>query len=74
MTKTQKRVSAVLDKINKMSLADEADAKMFSGALELMLDELLHNDGFGTEGQNDPRGDQRNKHTWSMYYVEGVDK
>lgn len=27
--------------------------------LELMLDNMLEDDGFGTEGQLDPRGDRR---------------
>ena len=33
---------------------------------------MLSSDAFGTEGQNDPRGDQR-EGDFSMYYVEGLD-
>lgn len=33
--------------------------KLFCADLDRFLDQLSDQDAFGTEGQNDPRGDQR---------------
>lgn len=68
----QQRVARVLDRMMAMAAADEDDAQMFADFLDEMLDELQQADGFGSEGENDPRGDFRNS-TWSMTRVEGVD-
>jgi len=38
-----------------------------------MLNTLQSEDAFGTEGQNDPRGDFRESN-WSMEYVQGIDE
>ena len=73
MTKTQQRLAVVLDRIKAMSATSEDDAEMFSGCLNEMLDDLQDADAFGTEGQYDPRGDQRDG-WWSMHRVEGVDE
>ncbi len=35
------------------------DKKEVAGSLNEVLDGLLGDDAFGTEGQNDPRGDHR---------------
>lgn len=71
-TKAQQRVAKVLERMSAMAMADEDDAEMFTELLENSLSELNGEDAFGTEGQNDPRGDYRNG-SWSMTHVEGVD-
>jgi len=38
---------------------DEIDSDMFNEELNHFLDRLVEEDYFGTEAQNDPRGDQR---------------
>jgi hypothetical protein len=68
----QQRVARVLERMLAMVQADEDDAEMFADFLDEMLDELQQDDGFGSEGENDPRGDFRNG-AWSMSCVEGVD-
>jgi hypothetical protein len=73
MTTTQQRVVKVLERMLEMARSNEDDAEMFSDGLEDLLTELHSNDGFGTEGQCDPRGDFRSG-TWSMDLVEGVDQ
>lgn len=70
---TQNRVATVLDRIRDQVLADPDDAVVYSEKLELMLEELRGDDFFGTEGQNDPRGDGRDSDEWSMDFVQGVD-
>ena len=54
---------------NWMNLLIEDDAEMFAETLEIMLDDIHSNDGFGTEGQCDPRGDFRSG-KWSMKKVQ----
>ena len=71
-TATQKRVALVLNRLAAMAANDEDDATMISESLDEMLDDIHGGDGFGTEGQSDPRGDGRNG-TWSMNRVEGFD-
>lgn len=53
----------VLDNIGAMILIDahKRDAKILIRAINNMLDELLSEDFFGTEGQLDPRGDWRDE-------------
>jgi len=72
LSKVQDRVTKVLDNMRAMAEYDEY-ALAFCFELDVMLAGLLEDDVFGTEGQCDPRGDQR-KDTFSMYHVEGVDK
>lgn len=71
-TKVQQRVVKVLERMIAMAKDSKDDAEMFADELEPMLTEVHGNDGFGTEGQCDPRGDFRNGR-WSMKKVEGVD-
>lgn len=75
-TKEQQRVAKVLGRMSAMAMADEGYAGMFTDLLENVLEnglnELNGEDAFGTEGQNDPRGDFRNG-SWSMRHVEGID-
>ena len=71
-TKTQQRVVKVLERMIAMAQDSTDDAAMLSDELEGMLTEIHGNDGFGTEGQSDPRGDFRDRR-WSMKKVEGVD-
>lgn len=73
MTITQDRVVKVLDRIKQQVLDDDQEAEMWSESLNDLLEDMLSNDYFGTEGQSDPRGDFRNGE-WSMDRVEGVDK
>ena len=57
---TPKNLNVVLDRIKAQVANDGKEgAKYYCEALNDMLDELLGDDFFGTEGQNDPRGDHR---------------
>lgn len=73
MKKLQKNCITVLSRLAKMCEEDEEFAEMFSGDLETILTEIHSQDGFGTEGQSDPRGDFRNGR-WSMGKVEPAGK
>lgn len=66
------RICLVLDRIKEAVIADIDDAEMYALALDEMLTNMQNEDAFGTEGQCDPRGDQRNGE-WSMGCVEGFD-
>lgn len=66
MTKLQKNVATVLRRMADAAEKNLDDAEMFADALEPLLDEIHMDDGFGTEGQCDPRGDFRNG-KWSIY-------
>lgn len=72
LTLTQQRILKVLDRIAKQVQQDDNDAEMWSLEFESLFDELRSQDAFGTEGQCDPRGDQRSG-TWAMDYVQGID-
>lgn len=72
MTKTQERVIHVLRNMITIAREDDDNAYMFIDGLEEMLNDLHFEDGFGTEGQNDPRGDFRDDN-WSMNRVQGID-
>lgn len=52
---TPKNVFPVLVKLAKMAENDEN----LCGDIDAFLDAILEEDGFGTEGQLDPRGDRR---------------
>jgi len=69
MKKLQQNCITVLNRLVKMCEEDEDFAEALSGDLNTMLDEIHSQDGFGTEGQSDPRGDFRNGR-WSMKKVE----
>lgn len=66
MSKVQKNVVTVLKRMVAAAEQSADDAEMFADGLEEMLDAIHGNDGFGTEGQCDPRGDFRNG-KWSIY-------
>lgn len=68
----QQRVVTVLNRMIEMAKEDPDYAEIFSDGLECLLDEIHGDDGFGTEGQSDPRGDFR-EGNWSMDNVEGLD-
>lgn len=72
-TKTQDRVIKVLERMQAQVVEDEIAADMYSEMLEDGLTTLNNSDAFGTEGQNDPRGDFRNGE-WTMDCVEGIDE
>ena len=59
---TPKNVVRVLENLKTYALAIQADphaARNFCNDLNAFLDGLSALDAFGTEGQLDPRGDQR---------------
>jgi hypothetical protein len=66
VSKIQKNVVTVLKRMVAAADKDASDAEMFSEGLENMLDDIHMDDGFGTEGQCDPRGDFRNG-KWSIF-------
>jgi len=71
-TITQKRVLTVLGRMLATVRSDADDAQMYSDMLQSLLSELHDEDGFGTEGQCDPRGDFRSG-DWHMDRVQGID-
>jgi hypothetical protein len=71
-TEQQRRLLAVLNRLIVMADDDADFAESFSEDLNQVLDDIHGQDGFGTEGQCDPRGDFR-EGKWSMQRVEGVD-
>ncbi len=73
MNDTQKRVIKVLDRIMWATGKDEDIAETYSDLLEEILARFVCEDTFGSEGENDPRGDQRDG-DWSMKRVQGFDK
>ena len=73
MNKTQQRTVKVLSRLIKICKEDTDSAGYLSDELEIMLNGLRYDDFFGTEGQNDPRGDFRDHGEWSMACVSGVD-
>lgn len=68
-SKAQKNCITVLNRLAKMCEEDAEFAMLFSDDLNLMLDGIHAEDGFGTEAQSDPRGDFRNGH-WTMDKIE----
>jgi hypothetical protein len=66
------RIKTVLRRIGDHAQNDPDMADMFADALDEMLTDLQSSDAFGSEGQCDPRGDQRNGE-FSMNCVEGID-
>ena len=56
---TQKNFNKVMDEIKAMYKRQSWDRPYWVEAVEQMLNDLQGEDFFGTEGQNDPRGDQR---------------
>jgi len=73
LTLDQKRVLKVLERMAEQVRSDNDMTETYSDELDMMLDELLGQDFFGTEGQNDPRGDHRDE-SWHMGRVQGVDE
>ena len=66
---TQSNICVVLHRLEDLVKKDKDFAEVFSNDLESMLEDIHNQDGFGTEGQNDPRGDFRNG-MWSMENIE----
>ncbi len=69
LNKTQRSVISVLEKIKTQVQNSEEDAEVYAEELDIMLDALLQEDMFGTEGQTDPRGDQR-EGPWTMFDLQ----
>lgn len=72
-TKAQRNCITVLNRLAAMCEKDPEFAGFFKDDLNLLLDGIHAEDGFGTEGQSDPRGDFRNGR-WSMDKVEKAAK
>lgn len=64
--KRLERLQTVFDRIIAQCKADEDNLDMYVDQVDAMLDGLLSDDAFGTEGQTDPRGDQRNAGSFSI--------
>ncbi len=61
MKVTPKNLETVLDNFKKFILsADKVTQKDMCNTFNDFLEELKNDDCFGTEGQLDPRGDNRN--------------
>lgn len=60
---TKTTIVRVLEAMIKQIKEDEEEynqfAQVYSEEVDMMLDNLLNQDFFGTEGQLDPRGDHR---------------
>lgn len=70
-TKAQNNCVTVLNRLATMCEEDADFAATLVDDLQTMLDKIHSQDGFGTEGQCDPRGDFRNGQ-WTMNKIEPV--
>jgi len=68
----QQRVCRVIERMRATALEDENNAEGWAHIMEDMLNEMKNEDAFGSEGENDPRGDFR-KGDWGMGHIEGLD-
>lgn len=59
----RKNARKALLRLADMIEQDDHDGPVLINELNSMLDDLLADDFFGTEGQNDPRGDHRSYNT-----------
>ena len=66
------RLNIVFDRLKNLCQEDEDFANLLTESIDEMLEDWKDKDVFGTEGQTDPRGDQRDD-VWNMYHVEGFD-
>lgn len=66
------RIKTVFERILSSVQNDPDMADMYMEVLDEMLTDLQSSEAFGSEGQCDPRGDQRNGE-FSMNCVEGID-
>lgn len=67
------RLNVVFNRIIALAQDDDAFRKEIIDQLNIILDDMYEVDAFGTEGEIDPRGDQRNG-VFTMYNVEGYDE
>lgn len=72
-SRVQQRVVLVLERMLNAARSGINEAEMFFDGLDFMLYVLRDNDVFGSEGENDPRGDAR-EGEWSMSRVQGAPK
>ena len=57
---TSRNLKAVMERLTAYAMKTEDEARQaFCDDLNRFLDDLANEDAFGTEGQTDPRGDQR---------------
>jgi hypothetical protein len=71
-TKVQQRVLKALEGLKQVAATSNIAAVAMAKELEYVLDILQDEDFFGTEGQDDPRGDFR-EGVWTMQKMQGVD-
>jgi hypothetical protein len=59
-TVTSRNLAVLMERLTKYALETEDESRQaFCDVLNRFLDDLAAQDAFGTEGQCDPRGDQR---------------
>lgn len=58
-----RRITSTVEELDDREDRDELEC--WASDIDCMLDEMLGNDFFGTEGQSDPRGDRRDDE-WSV--------
>jgi hypothetical protein len=72
MKNAHQRVTKVFKELSDISEANTQDSIDICDALEEMLNNMNDNNFFGSERQNDPRGDGR-KGEFCMSYIDGID-
>lgn len=72
MNEQKRRISLVLRRLQDKVENDEIDPGALCDGLDGMLDHMSEDDEFGSEAQNDPRGDMRDGDWW-MGRVQGLD-
>lgn len=63
----EKNVSKVLERLSQLVLSDLDLAIEIGEAIDPTINDWHMNDGFGTEGQCDPRGDFRKHNDWCIW-------
>lgn len=69
LTEVQEHVCLAFSILNMQAQEDTDSTEHIAEVLDSVLDNIRNMDGFGTEGECDPRGDFRNG-DWSMWDVE----
>lgn len=67
------RLNILLSRTKVLAQDNENFRKEFLSSLNMIFDDMFENDVFGSEGQTDPRGDQRNG-IFTVHNVEGYDE
>jgi hypothetical protein len=67
------RLNVVLNRATALAQEDDNFRQHFFDHLNILFDNLFEDDILGTEGQNDPRGDQRDGE-FTMTNIQGYDE